>query len=168
MVPVNVADGLDTVMEVGFEALEVEVAHLGQEVLVVVLRPGLDAVAEWLPAVELLAADVNLYVQIQHFLMTGYQTWVAGVLQDGAVSQQFPVYRAKSAHQLAPPSACSQVASAFHQCCHYSCRLLASTHPQSFQDGVFDPPAVKALSLHLRVHAIDYQNISSWFDQCLP
>jgi hypothetical protein len=41
VVLVNVADGLDTVMEVGFEALEVEEAHLeqeGQEVLVVVKR----------------------------------------------------------------------------------------------------------------------------------
>lgn len=57
---------------------------------------------EWLPAVELLHAGANLSEKIQHYLMPGHQTWVAGASQDGAVSQQFPVCHAKSAHQLGP------------------------------------------------------------------
>jgi uncharacterized protein (UPF0335 family) len=49
MVPVDAVNGLETVMEFGFGALEVEAVHLEQEVrevLVVVKGSGLDAVAE--------------------------------------------------------------------------------------------------------------------------
>jgi hypothetical protein len=49
MVPVNAVSDSETVMELGFEALEVEVVHLeqdGWEVLVVVKESGLDVVAE--------------------------------------------------------------------------------------------------------------------------
>lgn len=168
MVPVSEVNYLDTAMEVGFEASEVEAAHLEQEVLVVGKGSGLDVAAEWLPVVEPLAAAVSLPVQPCYFPITGSRFWVSGALQDGAVFQQFPACRAKSAHLLGPPTACSQVASVFRQCYHYSCRLLTSAHQQSFQDGVFYPPAAKALSLHLPMHATGYQNTSSWFYQYQP
>ena len=53
MVSVNVVNGLETAMEVGFEVLEVEAVHLeqeGREVLEVGKGSGLDAVTEWLLA----------------------------------------------------------------------------------------------------------------------
>lgn len=105
MVPVNVANDLETVMVAGFEALEVEVVHLGQEgreVQVVAKGLGLDAVAEWLLVEEPPAVAVSQPAQTHYFLMTGYQFWLSGASQVGAVSRQFPACLAKSAHLLGP------------------------------------------------------------------
>lgn len=106
MAPVNVVNDLETVMEVGFEVLEVEAAHLeqeGREVQVVENGLGLDAVAEWLLVAEPPPAAVCQHVQIRYFLKTGYQFWVSGASQGGAGSPQFPACLAKSAPLLGPP-----------------------------------------------------------------
>lgn len=87
MASVNVVHGLETVLEAGFDKLEVEAARLeqeGQEMLVVGKGSRLDAVTEPLIAAE------SLPVQHHYFLMTGSQFWLAGALQDGAVFPQFP------------------------------------------------------------------------------
>lgn len=91
MVPVNVVNDLETVMVVGFGALEVEVVHLeqeGQEGQVVAKGLGL-AVAEWLLVEEPLYAAVSQPVQTHYFLITGHQLWLSGASQGGAVSRQF-------------------------------------------------------------------------------
>jgi hypothetical protein len=87
----NVVDGLDTVLEAGFDKLEVEAARLeqeGREMLVVGKGSRLDVVTEPLIAAE------SLPVQRHCFLMTGSQFLVVGALQDGAVFPQFPACRA--------------------------------------------------------------------------
>ena len=74
MASVNVVNGLGTVLEAGFDKLEVEVARLEQE------------------EQEMLAVGKaeSLSGQRHYFLMTGSQFWVPGALQDGAVFPQFP------------------------------------------------------------------------------
>jgi hypothetical protein len=104
MVPVNVVNDLETVMMIGFEALEV--VHLeqeGQEVQVVAKGLGL-VVAEWLLVEEPPAAAVNQPVQTHYFLMIGHRFCLSGASQGGAVSRQFPACLAKSAHLLGPAS----------------------------------------------------------------
>jgi hypothetical protein len=84
-------NGLETVLEAGFDKLEVEAVRLeqeGQEMLVVGKGSRLDVVAESLIAVE------SLPVQRHYFLMIGARFLVVGALQDGAVFPQFPACRA--------------------------------------------------------------------------
>jgi hypothetical protein len=102
MVPVNVVNDLETVMVVGFEALEV--VHLeqeGQEVQVVAKGLRL-AVAEWLLVEE--APAESQHVQTHYFLMSGHQFWLSGALQGGVAPRQFPACLVKSAHLLGPAS----------------------------------------------------------------
>lgn len=162
--PGNMVNGLGIVMEVGF-GVQVEVVHLEQEGQAMPV----DGKAEGLDAevgVEL-AAALNLPDQHQPFLIEHPLLLTIGALKVGPVSQQFLACHAKSAHQLEPHAVCSQIVSVFHQCCHCSYQLLASTHQQSSQDGVFCPLAVIALSLHFPVHVAGYQHISSLCDQYL-
>jgi len=102
MVPVNVVNDLETVMMIGFEALEVEAVHLeqeGQEVQVVAKGLRL-AVAEWLLVEE--APAESQHVQTHYFLMSGHQFWLSGALQGGVAPRQFPACLVKSAHLLGP------------------------------------------------------------------
>jgi hypothetical protein len=105
MVPVNEVNGLKTVMELGSVVSGVEVVHLGQErqeMPVAGKGPGLEVVAEQLLVREPVAAAASLPVKPRYFLLIGYQFWVSGALQGGAVSQQFPACHAKSEHLFGP------------------------------------------------------------------